>query len=98
MRHTRLGDHLDSVICAHDLGLPKEAAGFWELLQRLEPYDKARTLLIDDNLAVLRSAREAGITKLLAIDQPDSQQAPRTTAEFPAIRSFNEIMPGVSKG
>ena len=54
-----------------------------------------RTLLIDDNLHALQSAREYGIASLLAIYQPDSKAPRREIDEFEAIHSFDEIMPVV---
>jgi len=95
MRHTRLGAHLDRIISAHELGLPKENDAFWQHLQRIEPFDRATTLLIDDNLEVLRSARRFGIAHLLEVSRPDSRRSPRAGAgaEFDAIESFRDIMP-----
>jgi len=62
------------------------------------PYDNNRTLLIDDSLPVLRSARQYGISHLLAVYKPDSQNPSRDVQEFDAIRWFSEIMPGNSTG
>lgn len=90
---TRLGGHFDAVVCAHDLGLPKEHVDFWGRMQTVQPFDKATTLLVDDSLPVLRSAKRYGIAQLLAIKQPDSKQPEKQIAEFPAIGSFREIMP-----
>ena len=74
-------------------GLPKEDVEFWDCLRQQEPFDPARTLLVDDSLAVLRSARDYGIAQLLSIIQPDSQQPDRQIDEFRAIRHFDEIKP-----
>ncbi|MCC6302302.1 MAG: GMP/IMP nucleotidase [Gammaproteobacteria bacterium] len=93
MRRTRLGAHLDAVISAHTLGLPKENPAFWRRLQRLEAFEPARTLLIDDNLSVLASARTHGIAHLLAVSAPDSRAGAKSTADFPALRSFRDILP-----
>lgn len=93
MRRTRLGAHLDRVISAHELGLPKEDDDFWRHLQRIEPFDSPATLLIDDNLEVLRSAHRFGIAHLLAVSRPDSRQSRRERAEFPAIDGFRDIIP-----
>lgn len=93
MNRTKLGRHLDHVICAHDLGLPKEEPEFWSRLQSFEPFDPKRTLLIDDSLPVLRSAREYGVAHLLAVRQPDSQQPPKDVGEFNAVHSFRDIVP-----
>jgi GMP/IMP 5'-nucleotidase len=93
MKHTRLVNHFDLVVCAHDLGIPKEDSGFWERLQQLEGFDPQSTLLIDDNDSVLRSARDYGINNLLSVHKPDSGAAGRTSGEFQMIRSFDDLMP-----
>ncbi|MEH6652124.1 MAG: GMP/IMP nucleotidase [Motiliproteus sp.] len=90
---TGLDRYVDRILCSHDFGLPKEAPAFWDLLRQVEPFDPARTLLVDDSVAVLRSAREYGIGQLLSIIQPDSQQPGRQIDEFNAIDHFNEIKP-----
>ena len=92
-RRTRLGGHFDAVVCSHDLRLPKEHVGFWRKLEAVHPINKARTLLVDDSLPVLRAARDHGIGHLLAIYQPDSKQPEKDVGDFPAIRSFREILP-----
>jgi putative hydrolase of the HAD superfamily len=93
MNRTQLAGHLDDIVCAHELGLPKEEQVFWSRLHSMMPYDAERTLLIDDNLSILRSARQYGIAHLLAVYQPDSGMPPRETGEFPAIHGFTDIMP-----
>ena len=65
-----------------------------ERLQQERPFDPARTLLVDDSLAVLRSARQYGIGHLLAVYNPDTKQGRRDVGEFEAIESFLDIMPG----
>lgn len=94
LAQTQLNEHLDTIICAHDVGLAKEETAFWSELQQYTAYDPNRTLLIDDNLDVLRSAKKGGIQHLLAITQPDSSKPLQNTAEFAAITLFSEIMPG----
>ncbi len=94
LERTGLDRYVDRIICSHDFQLPKEDVRFWQCLQQTEPFDPARTLLIDDSLAVLRSAREYGIAHLLTILQPDSQQQRRDIDEFRGIDHFNEIKPG----
>lgn len=93
MDRTQLGGHFDRLICSHDLGLPKEHDPFWEKLQTIEPFDKMRTLLIDDSLPVLRSAHRYGFEHLLAVFHPDSKAPQKEVGEFEAIRSFRDIMP-----
>jgi len=93
LERTCLAGHLDAVVCAHDLGAPKEQAEFWRRLARREPFAPARALLVDDNLVALRAAREYGVGALLAVRRPDSRAPHRDTAEFPSIENFREIMP-----
>ncbi|WP_250655508.1 GMP/IMP nucleotidase [Alkalimarinus coralli] len=86
---TGLDHYVDAIICSHDLKLPKENPQFWQKLQTVEPFDKERTLLIDDSLAVLKSAKTYGIQHIYSIVQPDSQKPPRENDEFPAIERFD---------
>lgn len=98
LRRTRIDTWFDDVVCAHDLGLPKEQPEFWDVLHRRVPFDRERTLLVDDSLPVLRSARRYGVGRLLAVSRPDSRQPPREVAEFTAIQDFSELpAPAVSE-
>lgn len=86
---TRLGGLLDAVVCAHDLGRPKEDPRFWELLQKVEPFDPERTLFVDDSPAVLTSARNYGIRHLLRVSRPDSQAGEREAEGFAAVEDLS---------
>jgi len=96
MEKTRLHGHFDAIICAHDLGIPKENPAFWDKLQAVEAFVPERTLLVDDSLPVLRSAQSYGIAHLLAVLKPDTRLPEKDVAEFAAIRHFGEIMPSAS--
>jgi putative hydrolase of the HAD superfamily len=96
MEKTRLGGHLERIICAHDLGAPKESPDFWPRVQRVEPFDKERTLFVDDSPAVLGAARAYGFRHLLAVVRPDSQAPPRDAGQLPAIEHFAELLPGLT--
>jgi len=93
MRHTGLAPYFDGMVCAHDIGLPKEHPDFWEKLRQEESYQPARTLLIDDSLPVLRAARGYGVAHLLAVRRPDSHQPEKAVEEFNAVTSFADLMP-----
>ncbi|MGB5544502.1 MAG: GMP/IMP nucleotidase [Gammaproteobacteria bacterium] len=80
LKRTGLQRFLDAIHSSHDLGLPKEHSDFWQRLQSLEPFDPARTALVDDSLAVLRSAHDFGIGRVIAIRRPDSS-GPRQVVE-----------------
>ncbi|GHC18594.1 GMP/IMP nucleotidase [Aidingimonas halophila] len=91
---TGLDAYLDAIVSSADVGMPKEAPEFWFALQDVEPFDPERTLFIDDNPAVLESAREYGIRHLLGIKQPDSRRPERELEEFIALDHFASILPG----
>jgi putative hydrolase of the HAD superfamily len=93
MQKTGLGVHFDAIHCAHAFGLAKENDAFWAALRQVEPFQPERTLLVDDSLPVLRSARNYGIGHLLAVYQPDTRLPAKDVGEFAAIRRFAEIMP-----
>lgn len=93
MDRTGLAVHFDAMHVSHEYGIAKEDPTFWAALRRSEPFDPDRTLLVDDSLPVLRSAREFGIAHLLAVMQPDTRQPEKDVADFAAIRRFGEITP-----
>ncbi len=97
MRKTGLEVHFDALHSAHSLGLAKEQPEFWQRLAEVEPHDPDRTLLVDDSLPVLASARNYGIAHLRAILQPDTRQPDKDVGDFQAIRHFGEIMPPESR-
>jgi HAD superfamily hydrolase (TIGR01509 family) len=98
MDRTGLNVHFDAMHVSHEYGIAKEDPAFWAALQSSEPFDPKRTLLVDDSLSVLRSARQYGIAYLLAILQPDTRQPEKDVADFAAIRRFREITPQASLG
>ncbi|WP_428622770.1 GMP/IMP nucleotidase [Sedimenticola sp.] len=95
MERTQLAGDFDRIICAHDLGIPKEHAEFWSRFQSVVPFANESTLLVDDSLSVLQSAKEYGIAYLLCVRNPDSTLPTREIAEFEAIESFRDLMPGL---
>lgn len=97
MERTQLAGHFDAIICAHDIGVPKEDSGFWDKLQSVELFEREKTLLVDDSLPVLRSAQEYGMGALLCVHQPDTQAPDKDVEDFDAIRSFADLLPVMDK-
>jgi 5'-nucleotidase len=95
MEKTGLRPFFDGLVSSHDFGLPKEHIDFWHRLQHQHPFGKHATLLIDDSLAVLNSARQYGIAHLVSVSRPDSGMPKREINGFPAIEDFRELMPGL---
>lgn len=93
-----LAPWFDELHSTHDYGLPKEAEDFWGRLAVRVPFDPARTLLVDDSLPVLRSARRFGIRWLRAIRRPDLGQPPRHSEDLPGIDSVADLWPAPPHG
>ena len=93
-KHTQIMQYFDKVISAHDFRIAKEDPQFWPALSAILPFDANKTLLIDDSLPVLRSARKFGIRYLLTILTPDSKQTARPvnqTEGFSGIHNFAQL-------
>lgn len=94
MARTGLTPHFDAIVSSHALGVAKEDQAFWQRLREIESFDPARTLLVDDSLPVLDSARRYGIAQLVAVKRPDTRQPEKQTADYPAIDDFSQLIPG----
>jgi putative hydrolase of the HAD superfamily len=93
MARTGLAAHFNAIVSSHALGAAKEEQAFWQRLNAIEPFVPARTVLVDDSLAVLDSARHYGIAQLVAVKRPDTQQPEKHTGTYPAIDDFSQLMP-----
>ncbi len=93
MEMTGIAGKFDCLISVHEFNLPKENRDCWKEVHLRHPLNRKRTLLIDDNLKALQSALDYGIGQVLAIYQPDSKAPHLDVKHFPAIVSFEEIMP-----
>lgn len=93
LEKTGLEQHLDAVITAHQLGLPKEDPQFWHLLQTVETFQGMTTCFMDDNLAILRTAHSYGIQHIVAMGKPDSAYPVNVSEDFPSITDFSELLP-----
>lgn len=91
MEKTALNRFFDRIVCAHDFGIPKEDVNFWHRLHAIEPFQPEATVMVDDSVAVLRSAAQYGIRNCIAVLKPDSKQPSRVVDEFPAIFDFREM-------
>jgi putative hydrolase of the HAD superfamily len=93
MEQTCLAPFFDDIICSHNYGYAKENQQFWNLFQQDYQWQKSTTLMVDDSLAVLNSARDFGIAHLISINKPDSKKVAKNITEFPAILDFRELLP-----
>ena len=89
---TDIVDYFDEVYTSHDLGHAKEDQPFWHALKGHEQFDPARTVFVDDNVAVLQSARDFGVDMLLHITRPDTRRPPREHDDFAGIQGVGELL------
>lgn len=85
---TQIDQYFHQMLCSHELDHAKEDIRFWRNLHSHTNYDPARTLLIDDNDAVLNSADEYGIKHIFSIAIPDSVKPRSAPSAFKMIESF----------
>jgi HAD superfamily hydrolase (TIGR01509 family) len=93
MARTGLGRYFDALYTSHELGLAKEDVAFWDRLRAVEPFVSESTLLIDDSLPVLDSARAYGIAHLIAATRPDTRQPGKNPGPYDAVADFSALLP-----
>jgi putative hydrolase of the HAD superfamily len=89
---TGITQYFDGVYTSHDLGHPKEEQAFWQSLAEREDFDPARAVFVDDNPAVLDSARRFGVQKLLAVAEPDSTAPARAVDRYINIDRVSRLL------
>ena len=89
---TDIFSKFDRIYSSHDFGFPKENQAFWETLQTVEPFNRHKTLFIDDNESVLKAADRFGIQFLMGILKPDSQKSNITLDGYDQISNFGDLM------
>ena len=89
---TQVISHFDAGFSSHIFGAPKEDLRFWRELAKVERFDPARSLFVDDSLPVLRAARTVGIGLIYAVHRPDTDAPPRVQREFPYVNAVAELL------
>ncbi|MCC2617042.1 GMP/IMP nucleotidase [Aestuariibacter halophilus] len=92
VERTQLDSHIDRLISTHQFGVTKESQSLWQQLQAMLGFDPMRTLFVDDSLTILHAAETFGIKHLLAVANPDSQQAVRSIDGFPAVTDYRTLL------
>lgn len=92
MAKTKLAGEFDALICSDEIGVAKEDPSFWGKLAAKIDFDKERTLLADDNEAVLASAVAYGIAHVIFVAKSSSRKPTVYSERFPSIIFFKELM------
>ncbi|MEO5340880.1 MAG: GMP/IMP nucleotidase [Magnetococcus sp. MYC-9] len=93
LQRTPIGAYFDSVVSSHELGRPKEDAGFWPLLQARLGFERPTTLLVDDSEPVLQAARRFDLGFLRHIAAPSSGQPPTPSRHFDSVPDLGALLP-----
>lgn len=91
---TGITEFFDGIYTSHELGHAKEDQPFWHALQEIEGFDSETCVFVDDNVAVLESARRYGISELFNVTRPDTRHPPRQHDDFVPIEGVEEFIPG----
>jgi putative hydrolase of the HAD superfamily len=89
---TDIVDYFDGVYTSHKLGHAKEDQPFWAALQKAEDFDSAKSVFVDDNVAVLQSAMDFGVEMLLHITRPDTRRPAREHEKFTGIEGVGKLI------
>jgi putative hydrolase of the HAD superfamily len=92
MNRVDLRGYFRQLICAEELGRPKEDKAFWGRLEERLGFERDRTLFADDNVNVLRAARSHGLRYLIHIAKPSSRQPTSYCEEFTSVSAFDELL------
>ncbi|MCC5867124.1 MAG: GMP/IMP nucleotidase [Gammaproteobacteria bacterium] len=98
LERTGLAAQLDAIHSSHDFAMAKEVPEFWQRLATRERFDPARTLLLDDSLPVLRSAKHHGLQGLVTIGLPDTTLPARQINEFSCVARIADLFPDEGPG
>ena len=92
MAKTALSGYFTGIICAEEIGMPKENPNFWAGLRQRINFSRERTMLAEDSEKILLSARSYGIRHLIHVARPSSRGPIQASSQFPSISFFNELM------
>lgn len=94
LEKTGIGEYFHAVVSAHEYGFPKEDDRFWGTFFETLDLDPQRTLFIDDNEAVLASARSFGVAHVFGVTNPNSRGEAKSYDDFVGLDSLAQLVPG----
>lgn len=92
LKKTDLGKYLTGAITSFNIGFPKEKIEFWEKAEQMIGFNKEKTLLVDDTLEVLETAKKFGVKNLIYKARSNSKVEYVTSSEFMTIIDFSELV------
>lgn len=86
-----IANQFDAIHSSHDYAVPKEDLDFWAKLNHALPFDPNKTLFIDDNHEVLKTAQTFGIAHCYGIKRPDTQKPEVKSDDFVLLGSLLDV-------
>jgi FMN phosphatase YigB (HAD superfamily) len=97
LNETHLDNYFDGIYSSHTIGHAKEDLLFWDHFFSQTQLSVDDAVLVDDNISVLMQARIFGVSKCIAITQPDSSQMPIQVNDFTSFQSVAELLKCLTK-
>lgn len=95
LKHCDLAPHFDLLLSSHQFGAPKIEQQLWHNLQKVYPFDPAKTVFIDDTEKVLDSALQFGIAYTIGVENPDSSLANKTFSRHISVDNYMKLVSDV---
>jgi 5'-nucleotidase len=92
LKEMQIQSYFDVIVSSEEIGHAKEFTKFWEILQKQHPFNPKNCYFIDDTEKVLNGAKQFGIQNLLSIEQPSSDNPPRTTFSYPMLKELTDLI------
>lgn len=92
MAKTSLSGYFTGVVCAEEIGMPKENPAFWARLEQRINFAPETTMLAEDTEKILFSAQAYGIKHLIFVARPSSHAPIKVSEKFSSIVYFNELL------
>jgi len=92
LKKTDLGKYLTGAITSFEIGFPKEKIEFWQKAEQKISFSKEKTILVDDTIDVLKTAKRFGIKYLIYKARSNSKVKPLPSSEFVTILDFGELI------
>ncbi|MGB9716011.1 MAG: HAD-IA family hydrolase [Thermodesulfovibrionales bacterium] len=92
LKKTDLGRYLTGAITSFEIGFPKERIEFWQKVEKRIGFQKEKTMLIDDTIQILDTAKRYGIKYLIYKARANSRIKPLHSSDFKTILDFSELV------
>ena len=91
--HTKLTNYFDGIYNQINMGVSKYNKEFWKILEDSINFKKDKSLLAEDNIDVLKTAKTYGIKWLVLKGKYNSRKPANSSDDFITVNHFDDIIP-----